>query len=418
MKKKYKVLIYSDCFIFGGSERLMAFLLKSKFIQVEYDLYFSYRSHNLYRSGIENEYLPLERKNFTGLFLFSNETLFFQINSLNIPELIKKIIKFPIWMIFKTGVLDIFNVLIQYFFLIYQRPDLIHINNGGYPGARSCRSMVVAAWLAGCKRIVFQVNNQASKPKNGINRFFDKWLSSKVSYFITASKLAMDVLSENRGFETYKIIQIPNTINSQDITKTKEEVYKEYNIPENAFLICEVAFLEYRKGQHLLIEALEILRNSNPDIFSKTYVLLVGSGADFNLLMVQASVHKELEKHIIFTGYKANSVDYINACNLFALPSVANEDMPLVVLTAMSLGKTILATSFAGIKEQIENGVSGILLSPNPDTLPQELAEVIAQLNNLNDKTLGKNAKSKFDSDFSDVKYAERIISLYKLIER
>lgn len=418
MERRFRVLIYSDCFIFGGSERLMSFLIKNKLIQTNYDLHFSYRTHKLYRAGLKNEYIPSETKNFKGLFLLSNETWFYQINSLKISGLIKKIMKFPIWLLFKSGIPTIFNILIQYLHIKLVRPDIIHINNGGYPAARSCRSMVVAAWLSGCKRIVFQVNNQATMPNNQLERSFDKWLASKVDYFITASKLAKQTLASNRAFDINKIIQIPNTISIQDITKTREEVFLEYRIPETAFLICEVAFLEYRKGQHLLIEALEILSKSNPDIFEKTYLLFVGSGADAHLLMALAVANELLGKHIIFTGYKSDSVNYINACDLFALPSVANEDMPLVILTAMSLGKNIVATSFAGIKEQIENRISGILLTPNTDTLAAELAKTITECQLTVQKDFGLNAKQVFDCNFSETKYAERIISLYKSLEK
>lgn len=416
--KKNKVLIYSDCFIYGGSERLMSFLLKNKLIQAEYDLYFAYRSHKLYRSGLKNEYLPFEKKNFRGLFLLSNETWFYQINSLLMPDLVKKVVKFPIWMLFKSGIPTIFNTVIQYLLIKGIKPDIIHINNGGYPAARSCRSMVVAAWLSGCKRIVFQVNNQAMMPAGWFECFFDNWLSAKVNYFITASNLAKQTLASNRTFDVNKIIQIPNTISIQKITKTREEVFMEYQIPENAFLICEVAFLEYRKGQHFLIEALEILRNSNPDIFEKTYLLFVGSGVDAHLLMTRVAADKELERHVIFTGYKSDSANYINACDVFALPSVANEDMPLVILTAMSLSKTIVSTSFAGIKEQIEHMVSGILLTPNTDTLAVELAKTIAECQLSIREDFGLNAKKAFDYNFSDTKYAERIISLYKSLEK
>lgn len=418
MKKKPIVLIYSDCYIFGGSERLISFLIKNELIKSEYDLSFSYRTHSLYRRGLKNEYLSSEIKVFKGLFLFEYETLFYQINLFDIPKFIKKAIKFPIWFLFKTGLFDLINIFIQYLFIKLNKPDILHINNGGYPAARTCRTMVIAAWFAGCKRIVFQVNNQATKPKTKLEIYFDKLISSKVNYFITASRLAKQILIENRSFVANKIVQIPNTISVQNITKTRNEILMEYNIPIDSFIVCEVAFLEYRKGQHLLIEALEKLQISNQLVFENTFILFIGSGADMHLLRAKASINKNIEKHIIFAGYKSDSINYINACDLFALPSIANEDMPLVILTAMSLGKTIVATSFAGIKEQIEDNVSGVLLSPNPETLAQELTNTILKFQAKSSNYLGLNAKQIFNSTFSEIKYAERIISLYKTIEK
>ena len=47
------------------------------------------------------------------------------------------------------------------------------------------------------------------------------------------------------------------------------------------------------------------------------------------------------------------------------VPSIADEDFPNVVLEAMALGKPVIASSIAGIPEQIIDGETGLLLPPN-----------------------------------------------------
>ena len=119
-------------------------------------------------------------------------------------------------------------------------------------------------------------------------------------------------------------------------------------------------------------------------------LLIVGSGIDREKL--EAIVNeKEMQNHIKFVGYCPDSINYIAASDLFILPSIENEDMPLVILRAMKLGKTIISTDFAGIREEIEDGVSGILLSPNEITLPNDLANAIIQA--YNRVSLGQEAK-------------------------
>jgi hypothetical protein len=48
MTAKPKVLIYTDCFIYGGSERLMVFLLKNKKLNDEFDFMLAFRNHKEY----------------------------------------------------------------------------------------------------------------------------------------------------------------------------------------------------------------------------------------------------------------------------------------------------------------------------------------------------------------------------------
>ena len=46
-------------------------------------------------------------------------------------------------------------------------PDLVHINNGGYPAALSARAAAIAARLAGVRHVVMVVNNLA-EPHRGL----------------------------------------------------------------------------------------------------------------------------------------------------------------------------------------------------------------------------------------------------------
>jgi len=104
--------------------------------------------------------------------------------------------------------------------------------------------------------------------------------------------------------------------------------------------------------------------------------------------------------NVIFTGYKANFADYIASSDLFLLPSISGEDMPLAVLEAMNLGKPIIAGAVAGIVEEIEHLNSGILLKE------QEMVDLHLEILKLfSDPKLrnqyGQNAKRRFEQNFS-----------------
>ena len=135
--RKQKILIFSDCYIYGGSEKLMAFLLKNEILNKNFILQYSYRKHKGYDAGLKNEGL-LNRKGNYPLILLSNETLFHQINDFSTFLLFKRLMKVPFFLLEKLGIYFTWNLLGLMNLLLRTKPDLIHINNGGYPAAKSC----------------------------------------------------------------------------------------------------------------------------------------------------------------------------------------------------------------------------------------------------------------------------------------
>lgn len=416
MERK-KVLIFTDCYLFGGSERLMASLVKNPDISDKYEFIYVYRKHKLYQTGLINEFGTDANDHFVGVKLISTDTISYLIKRLNIHKFFRQIACFILLLIRYCIPLELINFFKLRKLIKQYKPDIIHINSGGYPAARSCRLMVFAAYHANCQNLVFQVNNIATLPKLRLSKWIDSNINKRVKYFVTASIIAQKTLAKNRMFPIEKTVKIPNSVECSTIIKTRKELCVELNIPSDGFLICEVAFIEYRKGQQTLVKAMELLKKQRPDIYANTYLVFVGSGVDEEKICANVATLK-MSDHIKLTGYKANFQDYMAACDLFALPSIADEDMPLVILSAMRMGKTIISTKFAGIKDAIEEGVSGILLEPNEHTLPEELFENIVKLYaNKAPNTYGQEAKKRFDKHFSNKIYAERIVDLYKKAE-
>ncbi|MEP6681994.1 MAG: hypothetical protein ABJA35_01995, partial [Parafilimonas sp.] len=188
---KIKVLIYSDCHIYGGSERLMSFLLKNKTINEEFDLIYAFRNHKEYKQDLFNDFKNLKINNKAyPLFVLSNGTLFYKLNNSKLPLPVKNIIKLPFWILQTAGVYFLFNFLYFVFFIKKIKPQIIHVNNGGYPGARSCNHFVFAARFSNINSIIYQVNNIAFSTKNFFYITRDKLINKYVKYFITASAKA------------------------------------------------------------------------------------------------------------------------------------------------------------------------------------------------------------------------------------
>lgn len=415
MIENKRLLVFSDCYIYGGSEKLMAFLLKNQVLNNNYELFFAYRKHKGYEEGLLNEGL-LGGKNNYPLLLLANETLFYRINGLAIPSFIKSAIKIPFFIIEKIKLYTIWNFLIFFFVLLKTKPCIIHVNNGGYPGAKSCNVLVVANSISAKAKIVYQVNNQARKNKNYFDFCFDMFIQKKVSFFINASNKAKEQLILQRKFKEEKILVVDNCVPLVVPKRNRIQICNDLSIPEKSFMLVQVGFLSDRKGQQYLIKAVRLLLDKHPVLDDILFLLVVGNGENENLLK-QMVMDLKLDSNVVFLGYRNDSEDFIAASDVFMLPSISDEDMPLVLLSALGEGRPIIATDFAGISQVITSGINGILVSNNQERLIEVLEEHIYNLYTNEDLRikLSINAKLSYKK-YTPENYGLRLNEIYKSI--
>lgn len=409
---KPRVLIFSDCYIFGGSEKLISYLLKNASLNENFNLLFSYRKHDDYIKGLKNECLLDRDKNFP-LFLFSNRSLFHKIDCFILNKYFRYFLKSPFFLLDILKIYTVLNILIFVRLLITIKPEIIHINNGGYPGAETCSNLFLANFLITRAKTIYQINNLTDHSSNVIHKIFDNFLNDNASCFITASFKAKNELVSRRGFNPEKCYVVNNCVPLAKFFFDKKEIRSQLNIPSNGFLVVSVAFLTKRKGQIYLIEAINTLLRENIVQRDRFFCALIGNGEDYELLSNRIN-ELGLLKNIFLLGYKNNSDDYINASDLFILPSISNEDMPLVILSALGYGKPIISTDFAGISQVINSGHNGLLVDIQLDSLTMNLVSAIKTLYydiELRTK-LGQNAKDTY-SEYSPIVYGENLKNIY-----
>jgi len=334
------------------------------------------------------------------------------------------------WKIFRKPLKIIINLmLIKYVYLfvniltlrkIVRRSniDILHINNGGYPGAYSALSMVLAARLCGIRRIVFVVNNIAPgyhSPDRWLDYFFDRAVIRGVTVFVTGSQYAGHRLSENLGVPLSKITCIHNGIASRSITENREQVFRRLKIPENRLVLSVIALLEERKGQIYLLKALKQFKDTY-GTKDMPFCIIEGTGSEESTLKTYV-VEQGMDTDVLFISHEPQIFNLINASDCIVLPSVRSEDFPNIILESMSLCKPVIASNFSGIPEQIEHMKSGILVKPADASDLMDAIKIIVDSKDLR-ITLGKNAKTQFDTQFTDKIAIHRYSELYRrLIE-
>ena len=78
--------------------------------------------------------------------------------------------------------------------------------------------------------------------------------------------------------------------------------------------------------------------------------------------------------HVEFCGHVTDVPSFLAGLDMFVLPSVSSEGLPLAVLEAMAMGLPIVATRIAGIPEVVEDGTNGFLVPPQA---PAALADAL-----------------------------------------
>jgi len=409
---KNKLLLYSDCFIFGGCENIVVNIIQSHEVQDLFEVHYAYARNNDYQAGVDSKFRQFTAK--YPLRVLSNTNLFYRIDLRVRSRYVAFILKLPFVLLQRLGVHTVYNFLRLYLFFKKQNPDILHINNGGYPAAPSCLVAVFSAKAAGIKHIVFNVNNLAQPQKSVLDKLVDKYIEKNVSCFITASAMARAKLMENRGFPPDKVVQIFNAMGKESVVKSREALLADFGVTPDKFVLVTVALLTERKGQIVLLKALYDLQWRNVQIFNKLMLFLVGDGEDRGKLENFIKEHRLTDK-VIMTGFRSDYYDIINAADLFILPSLRNEDMPLVILSAMGLGKAVVSSKVAGIVEEIRDGVDGVLLDPAAlHTLPLVIEELYGN-RTLRDR-YGESAKQRYRDLFSMEKVVAAYISIYRKI--
>ena len=152
---------------------------------------------------------------------------------------------------------------------------------------------------------------------------------------------------------------------------------------ENRTFVC-VGRLTAQKGQLLLIDAVASLIHRG----QKLNLILAGDGEMRSVIEQRIREHG-IQDHVEITGWigERQVRDLILKSRALVLPSFA-EGLPVVILEAFALGRTVISTAIAGIPEILESETNGWLVTPGSieglmEAMRQCLNTPIAELNEM-----------------------------------
>lgn len=397
---------HSDCSFFAGCENMLVNFSYSEKLAKHAELGFSYRYSVRYQEGLNSRInkdmpiYPLQLVDYNAVFNKSKSRFFRMIF-----KVLGFLLLFRLWFLFCN------IIVMRSFFRSIKHVDILHVNNGGYPGANSCMAAVFAARLCGIKRIIYVVNNVAvdyQRPTRWLDYPLDRLVVRCVDQFVTGSAFAGKVLAKVLRLPQAKIRSIHNGVRLREPSESRVQFTQRLALPDDRWLIGVVAILEERKGHAVLLGALGLL---NRRVEKMPLLLIEGAGPERSRL-VEYVEHYGLKEDVLFVGEEDNVFNILNSVDLVILPSIRNEDFPNVVIESMGLGKTVVASRLCGTPEQIDHRVNGMLVSPSD---ADELADAIEELMGNTELVgrLGRSANEKFLKEFTAEVSVGRYIQLY-----
>jgi len=181
-------------------------------------------------------------------------------------------------------------------------------------------------------------------------------------------------------FNTYKIHTIPIAIDTKRFANNflnKEDARWELELPKNKFIVGVIGRIDPKKGQKIVIEALNQIINENIHV---AFIGDVTEGEGENYLNGLKDLIKKynLDDKVHFIAHHKDVEVAYKALDVFVMSSEA-ETFGSVTIEAMASAIPIVATNSGGTPDIISDNKTGVLFPPKNSKL---LAEKISLLYN------------------------------------
>ncbi len=243
-------------------------------------------------------------------------------------------------------------------------------------------------------------------------RFMEWFWSFSTDRIIAAAEVIRSYTSRQSWINPNKFAVIYDAAKDQRAVLeqqklTRLQLREDLNIDPNVFVISCVARLDPVKGHVYLVQALALLVEKYPDVL----LLLAGDGPEEDNLKKQVK-SLGLQDHVRFLGVCKEVWRVLGAADVFTLTSSIREGCPLSVLEAMSMGLPVVGTRMGGIPEEVEEGITGLLVEPRTAE-PLSLAFCELYSDKALRESMAKAARIRYDSYFAPQVMMDKIEKLY-----
>lgn len=179
----------------------------------------------------------------------------------------------------------------------------------------------------------------------------------------------------------------------------------------NKICFTVIGYIEPRKGQDILLEAISLIPQEQRD---RCMFYFVGQKT--------STLAKEIERktsnssHIVLTGTvdREGIHKILDYTDILVCPS-REDPMPTVVAEAMAQGVVCLVSDAIGTAQYIRDGIDGFLFeSENSFELAKKMSYCIQNIDSI--KSMSSSSKAIYDEVFSEDVFEKKFIELVKSV--
>jgi glycosyltransferase involved in cell wall biosynthesis len=183
--------------------------------------------------------------------------------------------------------------------------------------------------------------------------------------------------------------------------------------PGAKWTLGTVALFRPRKGLEVLLDALALLGGQGLDVRLRA----VGEfeSAAYRMKIERQVARLAIGDRVDWIGFSDDVPGELARFDLFVLPSLFGEGLPMVILEAMAAGVPVVGTRVEGVREAIRDGVDGRIVEPGD---PAGLASVIGQFvrGQADWPSLRAAAHRRQARLFSDYTMAQGVAEVYRQV--
>lgn len=288
--------------------------------------------------------------------------------------------------------------------LIKEKIELVHAH-----GTRANSNVFWAAKQLDLP-VVYTVHGWSFHPdQNPLTRF----LRIKGEEFLSKQANVTICVSDNNLRDALKQFNLPNAaVIKYGINLKKfnpDNIYKnvrqDYGIAPNTTVVGYVARITTQKDPFTMMKA---IAQVPPSLNVK--FLVIGDG-ELKASMLNLAHELGIESRIIFSDFRQDVPDVLNAVDIYCLPSLW-EGLPIGLLEAMAMKKAIVASAVDGTTEVIINEQNGFLVPPqSPDKLADALTRLVTNPELIN--TFGNKAYEVMKEQFNVATMTRKVERIY-----
>ncbi|UUO05306.1 glycosyltransferase [Blastopirellula sp. J2-11] len=312
---------------------------------------------------------------------------------------------------------QVFDLAMRHRFDLWRARDVARlIRDEGYEivHAHTPRTALLAmlAVRSSETKFVYHVHSPTSRDST---RRFNNWVNQQVESMAMARADRLITVSHSlsRHMAQLKVAANKVRVVHNGVPPLAEVPLHE--IPAGAWTLGCVALYRPRKGIEVLLQALANLR-------SQGYAVRLRAVGPFETLEYESEIRRlvdqlKLQDAIDWVGFTQEVNRELFEMDLFVLPSLFGEGLPMVVLEAMAAGVPVIASDVEGVCEAIQPEVDGLLAVPgDADDLTKKILAVVS--GEINWSALRQAAIQRQYDSFSDRSMAAGTAAVYDELVR